>query len=92
MDKFVLEMEYVIVQNVNVKNLGTELRVNVQKTRPKSVEKLQIRQFAVIVVNVHVIGVYVKKDMEENIVTFVSLVQVKIQFFKIKLREIGLIF
>ena len=77
MDKFAREMEYVIVQNVNVKNLGMELPVNVQQTRQKNVEKLQIRQFVVIVEYVHVIGVYVKKDMEENIVIFVSLVQVK---------------
>ena len=87
MDKFAREMEYVIVQNVNVKNLGMELPVNVQQTRQKNVENLQIRQFVVIVENVHVIGVYVKKDMEENIVIFVSLVQVK--FFK-KFHENGL--
>ena len=77
MDKFAREMEYVIVQNVNVKNLGMELPVNVQQTRQKNVENLQIRQFVVIVEYVHVIGVYVKKDMEENIVIFVSLVQVR---------------
>ena len=81
MEKSVLEMEYVTVQNVNVKNLGTDLHVNVQKTRLKSAKKLQILQFVVIVANVLVIGVYVKKDMEENIVTFVSLVQVIIIFF-----------
>ena len=77
MDKFAREMEYVIVLNVNVKNLGMELPVNAQLTRQKNVENLQIRQFVVIVANVHVIGVYVKKDMEENIVIFVSLVQVR---------------
>ena len=65
----------------------TSVRKVVRKTEQKlsendlkSAKKLQILQFVVIVANVLVIGVYVKKDMAENIVTFVSLVQVKLIF------------